>query len=82
LFFDIGQDPCYARSFDLDKDLELPSANVACAPELKMTNLALCDSPQGLNQPQLGLHIWCVIQKAHHYLHHLCDRLLELSMLL
>jgi len=82
LFFDIRQDPCDARSFDLDKDLKLPSANAAWALEIQITNLALGDSPQGLNHSQLGLPILCVLQKAHHYLHHLCDSLFELSMLL
>ena len=44
--------------------------------------LALCDCPQGLNDAQLDIETGCVVQETHNNLHHLCDGLLELAMLL
>lgn len=47
-----------------------------------MPYLALCDCPQGLDDAQLDIETGYVVQEAHHDLHHLCDGLLQLTMLL
>jgi hypothetical protein len=44
--------------------------------------LSLSHSPERLDDRQLCLQIWCVVQKTHHRLHHLGGGLFELSMLL